>query len=68
MDKYGDPLSGWTKLTVERILACGTCLMSVHRYCCTLSDCTRARFFCHICESKAYSRCGLKASEQWIAE
>ncbi|MEL5515778.1 transposase zinc-binding domain-containing protein, partial [Serratia bockelmannii] len=27
-----------------------------------------ARFFCQSCKSKACSSCGLKATEQWIAE
>jgi len=31
LDKHGDPLSDWTKLAVERMLACGTCLMGVRR-------------------------------------
>ncbi|WP_419236882.1 IS91 family transposase [Serratia fonticola] len=67
-DKHGDTLSDWTKLAVERMLACGTCAMGVRRYCCTSPDCTHARFFCQSCKSKACSSCGLKATEQWIAE
>ncbi len=62
------PLSDWTKLAVERMLACGTCSMGVRRYCCASPDCTHARFFCQSCKSKACSSCGLKATEQWIAE
>ncbi|MEL5366267.1 transposase zinc-binding domain-containing protein [Serratia nevei] len=58
----------WTKLAVERMLACGTCLMGVRCYCCASPDCTHARFFCQTCESKACSSCGLKGTEQWIAE
>lgn len=68
LDKHGDTLSDWTKLAVERMLACGTCAMGVRRYCCTSPDCTHARFFCQSCKSKACSSCGLKATEQWIAE
>ncbi|RDL12928.1 IS91 family transposase, partial [Serratia fonticola] len=68
LDKHGDTLSDWTKLAVERMLACGTCLMGVRRYCCASSDCTHARFFCQSCKSKACSSCGFKATEQWIAE
>jgi hypothetical protein len=68
LDKHGDTLSYWTKLAVERMLACGNCLMGVRRYCCASSDCTHSRFFCQSCKSKACSSCGLKATEQWIAE
>ncbi|MFT2793910.1 IS91 family transposase, partial [Serratia sp. T13T92] len=68
LDKHGDTLSDWTKLAVERMLACGTCAMGVRRYCCASPDCTHARFFCQSCKSKACSSCGLKATEQWIAE
>lgn len=62
LDKHGDTLSDWTKLAVERMLACGTCLMGVRRYCCASSDCTHARFFCQSCKSKACSSCGLNWS------
>uniref|UniRef100_UPI0037043329 transposase zinc-binding domain-containing protein n=1 Tax=Serratia ureilytica TaxID=300181 RepID=UPI0037043329 len=34
----------------------------------SLSDCTRSCFFCQSCKSKACSSCGLKATEQWLAE
>jgi len=68
LDKHGDTLSDWTKLAVERMLACGTCTMGVRRYCCASPDCTHSRFFCQSCKSKACSSCGLKATEQWIAE
>lgn len=50
------------------MLACGTCAMGVRRYCCASPDCTHSRFFCQSCKSKACSSCGLKATEQWIAE
>ncbi|MEZ6878807.1 transposase [Enterobacter sp. KBR-315C3_2022] len=68
LDKLGYSLSDWTKLAVERMLACGTCAMGVRRYCCPSPDCTHPRFFCQTCKSKACSSCGLKATEQWIAE
>nr|WP_227818446.1 transposase zinc-binding domain-containing protein [Serratia marcescens] len=68
LDKHGDSLSDWTKLAVERMLACGTCAMGVRRYCCASQDCTHSRFFCQSCKSKACSSCGLKDTEQWIAE
>ncbi|MFT2798944.1 transposase, partial [Serratia sp. N21D137] len=58
LDKHGDTLSDWTKLAVERMLACGTCLMGVRCYCCASLDCTHARFFCQSCKSKACSSCG----------
>ncbi|MDW5502509.1 transposase zinc-binding domain-containing protein [Serratia proteamaculans] len=55
LDKHGDTLSDWTKLAVERMLACGICVMGVRRYCCASPDCTHARFFCQTCKSKACS-------------
>ena len=67
LDKFGDSVSEWTKLSVERMLACGTCAMGVRRYCCASPLCTHSRFFCQSCKSKACSSCGLKATEQWIA-
>ncbi|PNM27162.1 IS91 family transposase [Yersinia enterocolitica] len=68
LDKHGDTLTDWTQLSVERMLACGTCAMGVRRYCCASPDCTHSRFFCQSCKSKACSSCGMKATEQWIAE
>ncbi len=68
LDKHGDSLSDWTKLAVERMLACGTCAMGVRRYCCASPDCTHSRFFCQSCKSKACSSCGLKATGRWITE
>ncbi|XYK50601.1 IS91 family transposase [Serratia bockelmannii] len=50
------------------MLACGTCAMGVRRYCCALPGCVHTRFFCQSCKSKACSSCGLKTTEQWIAE
>ena len=50
------------------MLACGTSAMGVRRYCCASPDCTHSRFFCQSCKSRACSSCGLKATEQWIAE
>jgi len=67
LGKYGDSISDWTKLSVERMLTCGTCAMGVRRYCCASPDCTHARFFCQSCKSKGCSACGMKATEQWIA-
>ncbi|KKF35901.1 IS91 family transposase [Erwinia tracheiphila] len=67
LDKNGHQLSDWTKLSVERMLACGTCAMGVRRYCCSSPDCTHSRFLCQSCKSKACSSCGLKGTEQWIA-
>nr|WP_261458486.1 transposase zinc-binding domain-containing protein [Serratia fonticola] len=40
----------------------------VRRYCCSSADCTHSRCFCQSCKSKACSSCGLKVTEQWIAE
>jgi hypothetical protein len=50
------------------MLACGTCLMDVRRNCRASKHCTHARFFCQSCKSKASRSCGLKTTEQWIAE
>ena len=68
LEKHGDGISEWTKLSVERMLACGTCAMGVRRYDCASADCTHSRFFCQSCKSKACSSCGIKATEQWIAQ
>lgn len=68
LEKYGDIMSEWTRLSVERMLACGTCDMGVRRYGCASPDCTHSRFFCQSCKSKACSSCGMKATGQWIAE
>ncbi|PNK88331.1 IS91 family transposase [Serratia odorifera] len=68
LEKNGHQLTDWTKLSVERMLACGTCAMGVRRYCCSSPDCTHSRFLCQTCKSKACSSCGLKGTEQWIAE
>lgn len=35
----GDTVSPWTRLCVERMLACGTTEMGVRRYCCASPDC-----------------------------
>ncbi|QBY45757.1 IS91 family transposase [Arsenophonus nasoniae] len=68
LEKYGDSVSSWTSLSVERMLACGTCAIGVRRYCCASSDCSHSRFFCQSCKSKACSSCGFKATEQWLAQ
>ncbi|MFB9085094.1 hypothetical protein LU604_07365 [Erwinia tracheiphila] len=31
LEKHGDSISQWTRLSVERMLACGTCAMGVRR-------------------------------------
>lgn len=67
LQKFGNSTSEWTKLSVERMLACGTPAMGVRRYCCASPRCTHTRFFSQTCKSKACSSCGLKATEQWIA-
>lgn len=68
LEKHGDNVSLWTRLCVERMLAYGICAMGVRRYCCTSPGCTHPRFFCQSCKSKACSACGMKSTEQWIAE
>ncbi|MEX5734526.1 transposase zinc-binding domain-containing protein [Providencia hangzhouensis] len=58
----------WQLISVEKMLACSTCAMGVRRYCCSSPECTHSRFFCQTCKSKACSACGLKGTEQWIAQ
>nr|WP_272692575.1 transposase zinc-binding domain-containing protein [Providencia sp. PROV164] len=50
------------------MLACSTCAMGVRHYCCSSPECTHSRFFCQTCRSKACGACGLKSTEQWIAQ
>ncbi|WP_339053442.1 IS91 family transposase [Arsenophonus endosymbiont of Crataerina pallida] len=66
--KYGSSVPEWTKLVVERMLACGTGAMGIRRYCCDSPDCPHTKYFCQSCKSKGCSACGMKATEQWIAE
>lgn len=61
LGKHGGSVSQWTRLCVERMLACGTCAMGVRRYCCASPDSTHFRLFFQSCKSK-------KSTEQWIAE
>lgn len=68
LEKFGDSVSPWTKLSVERMLACGTCAMGVRRFCCSSPECSHSRFFCQSCKSKACSSCGFKSTEQWTAQ
>ena len=58
----------WQLLSVEKMLVCSTCAIGVLRYCCSSPECTHSRFFCQTCKSKACSPCGLKGTEQWIAQ
>nr|WP_204313174.1 hypothetical protein [Klebsiella michiganensis] len=41
LEKFGDSITitPWTRLYVERMLACGTTEIGVSRYCCSSSDC-----------------------------
>lgn len=68
LEKFGDNVTPWTRLCVERMLACGTASMGVRRYCCASADCTHSRFFCQSCKSKASSACGFKATEKWVSQ
>ena len=68
LEKFGDTVTPWTRLCVERMLACGTIAMGVRRYRCASPGCSHSRFFCQSCGSKACSSCGFKATEQWIAQ
>lgn len=40
LSSNGDSVSPWTRLCVERMLACGTTAMGVRRYCCSSPDCS----------------------------
>lgn len=44
------------------------CEMGVRRYCFASPGYTHSRFFCQYCKSKAGSTCGMKSTEQLIAE
>nr|WP_243703037.1 transposase [Klebsiella grimontii] len=66
--RFRDNVTPWTRLCVERMLACGTASMGVRRYCCASADCPHSRFFCQSCKSKACSACGFKATEQWVSQ
>lgn len=68
LSSNGDSVSPWTRLCVERMLACGTTAMGVRRYCCSSPECSHSRFFCQSCKSKACSSCGFKATEQWVSQ
>lgn len=63
-----NPVDEWQLLCVEKMLACSTCAMGVRRYCGSSPEYTHSRFFCQTCKSKACSACGLKSTEQWIAQ
>ncbi|NJD86221.1 IS91 family transposase, partial [Candidatus Erwinia dacicola] len=45
LEKHGDSISQWTRLSVERMLACGTSAMGVRCCYCASLDCTHSRFF-----------------------
>ncbi|MEQ4680954.1 transposase zinc-binding domain-containing protein [Providencia rettgeri] len=64
----GHTIPEWAKLVIERMLACGTGAMGIRRYCCSSPDCTHTKYFCQSCKSKGCSACGMKATEQLIAE
>lgn len=66
--KHGHAVPEWTKLVIERMLACGTGAIGIRRYCCASPTCSHTKYFCQSCKSKGCSACGMKATEQWIAE
>jgi hypothetical protein len=69
LTQYGDAIPEWTQLVVERMLACGgTPAMGLRQYCCASPHCTHAKYICYSCKGKGCSACGMKATEQWIAE
>lgn len=68
LTQYGDAIPEWTQLVVERMLACGTPAMGLRRYSCASPHCTHAKYICYSCKGKSCSACGMKATEQWIAE
>nr|WP_245677450.1 transposase zinc-binding domain-containing protein [Candidatus Arsenophonus triatominarum] len=50
------------------MLACSTGAMGIRRYCCASLYCPHTKYFCQSCKSKGCNACGMKATEQWIAE
>lgn len=68
LSKYGHSVPEWTKLVIERMLACGTALMGIRKYCCSSPDCSHTKYICQSCKSKGCSSCGVKATEQWATE
>ncbi|ENV4821511.1 transposase zinc-binding domain-containing protein [Salmonella enterica] len=42
--------------------------MGLRRYSCASPHCTHAKYICYSCKGKGCSACGMKATEQWIAE
>ncbi|MEX9996252.1 transposase zinc-binding domain-containing protein [Providencia rettgeri] len=48
--KHGPTVPEWTKLVIERMLACGTGAMGIRRYCCASPDCTHSKYFCQSCK------------------
>lgn len=68
LDKHGHTIPEWTQLVIERMLACGTPAMGSRRYCCASPHCSHTKYICHSCKGKGCSACGMKATEQWIAE
>jgi hypothetical protein len=66
--KHGNVVPEWTKLLVELMLACGTRAMGVRCYCWASDHCSHTQYVCQRCKSKGCSACGMKATEQWIAE
>lgn len=68
LDKHGHSIPAWTQLVIERMLACGTPTMGSRRYCCTSPHCSHTKYICRSCKGEGCSACGMKATEQWIAE
>jgi hypothetical protein len=66
--QHGNVVPEWTKLVIERRLACGNGAMGVRRYCWASAHCSHIKYFCQSCKSKGCSACGIKATEQGIAE
>ena len=68
LEKFCGRVTPWTRLCVERMLACGNTEMGVRRYYCSSSNCIHSRFFFQSGKSKACSACGFKATEQWVSQ
>jgi transposase-like protein len=62
--KHGNVVPEWTKLVIERLLACRIGVIGVRRYCCASAHCSHTKYVCHSCKSKGCSACGMKATEQ----
>jgi len=52
--KRGNVVPEWTKLVVERMLACGTGTMGVCWYCCASAHCSHTKYVCQSCKQRLW--------------